>query len=156
MLRKVAANVIAGAASPFEGKAALMLGLPRSLGGMGFDGVKLNERVELSKDARALAGKSRCYCDLYWDDGLDVECQSALIHDNRQSFLSDSNRIAALSVMGVRVLPLTYDQLSNPRKFDAFATTVAKLREIKLRPKTDRQLRAANRLREELFQDSGE
>lgn len=151
ILRKMAEHTTAGAASPFESKAGLMLGLPRSMGGMGLDGMRFNECVDLSRDARALAGRNRCYCDLYWDDGLDVECQSALIHNNERSYLSDSNRIAALSVMGVRVLPLTYDQLVDQRKFDAFAWTVAKLRGIELRPKTKRQLAAATRLREELF-----
>lgn len=150
-LLSVATLVMADAASPFEVQAALLFGLPRHMGGEGLGGLQLNKKVELSSAARMLAQRECCYCDLYWDEGVDVECQSALVHENRLSFLSDSRRAAALQHMGIKTLPITYDQIRSEKQFDALAQTVASLRGIERKPKTDRHKSSARNLRKQLF-----
>ncbi|WP_322150886.1 hypothetical protein [Paratractidigestivibacter sp.] len=141
------------AASPFETQAGILLGFSRRRGGEGFGDFTFNEKVELTSDAKLLAQRQCCYCDLFWPDGLDVECQSAAFHDNEPSFLSDSDRIAALSLEGVAVLPLTYAQLNSPSRFAAFSGAVARALKRPQRDKTAAQEAAARKLRGELFVD---
>ena len=143
--------VVPGAASPFEVQAGALLGFPRSLGGEGLAGLRFNEKVTLTSEARLLSGKECCYCDIYWEDGVDVECQSAQHHDSLDSYVSDSERTAALKAMGIEVVPLTYGQLSSPDRFDAVVRLVADVRGISLRKKTPRQLAKNAELRNELL-----
>ena len=150
-LRKAAELVKPDAASPFEVQTGIMLGFSRRLGGEGFGNFTHNEKAELSRDAKLLAGRSYCSCDLFWPDGLDVECQSVQFHDSSDSFISDSNRTAALSLMGIQVLPLTFEQLKQPDNFDAFSNAVAKALGRKRKPKSALQIEAARRLRDEVF-----
>ena len=89
-------------------------------------------------------------------DGLDVECQSSQYHDNLDGFLSDAERAAALRLMGVNVLPLTHAQLTNPARFDAFCDAIALARGLERKPRTEKQARAAEQLRTELFIDWAE
>ena len=135
-LRVAASLVKPDAASPFEARAGILLGLPRQHGGEGHAGLSFNKRINLSSKAKTLAHRSFCLCDLYWEEGLDVECQSTLVHNKANSFLSDSDRTTALRNMGIDVLPLTYDQLKSEARFAAFSKTVANIRGKRLKPKT--------------------
>lgn len=152
-LRQTAELVVPLAASPFETQTGILLGFSRRRGGEGHAGYTHNERIDLSRQARLIASREYCLCDLYWPDGLDIECQSAQHHDDENSFLSDSDRSAALELMGVKVLPLTYKQLGDADRFEAFAMAVAHARGIKPRPKTAAQLKAAAILRDEVLVD---
>jgi hypothetical protein len=139
------------ASSPFETQAGVLLGFSRRRGGEGFDDFSFNEKVELTPQARLLGQRSFCLCDLYWPDGLDVECQSATFHDNQDSYISDADRISALSLVGVTVLPLTYAQLRDVERFDAFADAVARVLDRRHGEKTPLQATATQRLRKEVF-----
>ena len=141
------------AASPFETQAGALLGLPKLLGGAGLGGFTHNEKVELTPDARLLARRDCCYCDLFWPDGLDVECQSALYHNNVDGYLSDSDRAAALSLVGVDVLPLTYDQMRDPKRFSAFVHATERSLGRKHVEPSEAQEAATQKLREEIFVD---
>lgn len=152
-LLKAAELVKPGAASPFETQAGVLLGFPKRLGGEGLGGFAHNEKVSLTPDARLLAQRECCYCDLYWPDGVDVECQSAQYHDTEGGFLSDSDRTAALKLVGVEVLPLTYAQMRDEGRFDAFILAVEQALGRKPRPKTSRQATASRELRDEVFVD---
>lgn len=152
-LGRAAELIAAGAASPFEVQAGVLLGLPRRLGAEGFTGFSYNRRVILSHDARLLAQRNSCYCDLYWEPGLDIECQSALVHQTEASFLSDSDRTAALRRMGVDVLPITYSQLADPARFEALSKTVSRLLGKRPYPKSARQKQLSARLRSEVLVD---
>lgn len=120
-------------ASPFEVQATMFLSLPPKLGGQGFKGLENNKEIKLTSDARLLSGRVRCcYGDLFFENTtsgrpLDIECQSGLVHDRYESFISDSDRMAALQTMGIEVLPLTYDQLFNPEKYHAVCAHIAHL-----------------------------
>lgn len=138
-----AAELMTGSCdSPFEVQASLLLGLPRRIGGMGFTDIENNKVIHLSGDARALCGKSTCRADIYLEARgthrpVDIECQGAMVHDSGESAISDSRRTAALQSMGIDVVPVTFDQVSDPRGFDALTTLVAKRSGRKLMPKTE-------------------
>ena len=150
-LLRAAQLVLPNAASPFEVQASMLLGLPRRLGGEGHDGLTLNKKIALSADAQMLAQREHCYCDLYWEEGLDLECQSAMAHDREASFLSDSDRTAALRCMGIDVLPVTFSQVNHQERFDALSRTIASMRGRKLAPKTAAQRKRAIELRSEVL-----
>lgn len=150
-LRHAAQLVLPNAASPFEVQASMLLGLPRHLGGEGHDGLTLNKKIALSTDAQTLAQREHCYCDLYWEEGLDLECQSAMTHDREASFLSDSDRTAALRCMGIDVLPVTFSQINHQERFNALSRTIASMRRRKLAPKTISQRKRAIELRSEVL-----
>ena len=150
-LLQAAELVKAGAASPFESQAGVLLGFPKRLGGEGLDGFTHNEKVALTPDGRLLAQRDCCYCDLYWPEGLDVECQSAQYHETEGGFLSDSDRTAALRLVGVEVLPLTYAQMKDKGRFDAFVLAVERALGRKHGSKSARQVAASRNLREEAF-----
>ena len=150
-LRHAAQLVLPNAASPFEVQASMLLGLPRHLGGEGHDGLTLNKKIALSTDAQTLAQREHCYCDLYWEEGLDLECQSAMAHDREASFLSDSDRTAALRCMGIDVLPVTFSQINHQERFNALSRTVASMRGRKLAPKTTAQRKRAIELHSEVL-----
>lgn len=152
-LERAARLVVPDAASPFEVQAAVLFGFSRRLGGEGFEGLRHNVRVPLSPEARLLARRDCCYCDLWWEEGVDVECQSSQHHDNLGSYLSDSERTSALKLMGVDVVPITYEQLRNPNSFDALVRLVAEARGTELRKKTAGQLKRSRELRDEVFCD---
>lgn len=101
-----------GTASPFEVQTGVILGFSRRRGGEGQAGFVHNQRIALTPEARALARRTSCYCDPYWEEGLGLECQSAIVHNVGGSYLSDADRTAALELMGVKVLPATYGQLT--------------------------------------------
>lgn len=153
--RTVTELVVPGAASPFEARAGILLGLSRRRGGEGYEGFAYNKRLDLPDKAKALARRGSCICDLYWDNGLDIECQSALVHDNAASFLSDSDRTTALKHMGIDVLPITYDQIKSEKCFNALSETIARALNLRYRPKTPRQIKTSKALRSELFADWG-
>lgn len=150
-LARVSELVFPGAASPFESKAGLILGLPTGLGGYGHEGMTHNKQVLLRAGSQRLSEKRCCFCDLYWEEGVDVECQSRMAHENEVSFLSDSERAAALLNEGIAVLPLTYAQLSDRSRLDEFAQVLAKLRGIAQKSSSNRQLQKADALFNDLL-----
>jgi hypothetical protein len=152
-LEKAANLVVPQAASPLEARTGMLLGLPQSMGGEGLGGFSHNERILLSPNAKTLANRDCCYCDLYWADGLDLECQSIAYHDNRKSYLSDADRSAALETMGIRVLPVSSRQIATRQRLDALASTVAQMRGIELPKKTERQRQKTDLLIREVQED---
>lgn len=140
------------AASPFEVQTAMLLGLPSRIGGYGINGFEANKKVRLNPGGRSLSKKSHCYCDLFWEEaGVDVECQSAMVHKNADSFLSDSERTTALRGMGLDVLPITFDQLSDTERFDSFVGVLANMLGLPLGSRTEAVKKATIRLRAEVL-----
>lgn len=151
---EIASLVKPGAASPLEVQTGMLLGLSKRRGGEGFSGFEFNKRVQLSPRAKLLYGKEACYCDLFFEEAsLDIECQSTLIHNNQGSLISDFNRSAALNELGINVLFASHEIMLNPRRFDAFADLVAKRLGVARRKQSEAHVRAAGKLRAELFCD---
>lgn len=157
-LLRAAELVVAGAASPFEVRAGMLLGLSRRLGGEGYGPFRHNQRVDLTHGARQLARRAFLVCDIYWDAAegrraLDAECHSRLAHASEESVVSDADRAAALDLVGVDVVSITYGQLTSPARFDALSQLIAQKLGVSYRRRTPNEAAAAARLREEVFAD---
>lgn len=151
-LQKASTLIRENAASPFEVRTGILLGFPRRLGGEGFWDFSFNHRVALSREGRLLAQRQFCMCDLFWEkSNLDLECQSALVHQGERGFLSDSDRSAALSYMGISVLPITYAQLHDAQRFAALVKVIGRLLGTRLRTKTDAQAQLSHELRKKVM-----
>lgn len=151
-LEQAALLAVPGAASPFEARTGMLLGLPSELGGEGLAGFSHNEEVALAPVARRLARRSTCRCDLFWPAGeglraLDLECQSHRFHTSERSALSDADRATALQSMDIDVSFVTYGQLTNLARFDALAQTIAQKVGGQLPERTDEFLAARAELR---------
>lgn len=79
-----------------------------------------------------------------------------MYHDNSQSFLSDADRTAALEYLGMKVLPVTYEQIKCPIRLEALSRTIAQLRGIAYRDKTPREAAASAALHSEILLDWAE
>ncbi len=145
--------MVPGAASPFEAQTGVILGFSRQRGGEGHTGFSHNRRIALSREARALARRASCYCDLYWDEGLDLECQSKLAHASGSGYLSDADRATALELMGISVLPVTYAQLTTEERVVALSRAVAEKRGVAWQPPTARERELGSGLRSEVLRD---
>ena len=157
-LAEAAGLVRAGAASPFEARTGMLLGLSRRRGGEGYGGFEHNHRIALTADAALLARRRACYCDVYWDGplpdgvaGLDLECQSTSHHFGAKSSVSDADRATALQAMGIEVAQVTFAQIADPVTFEVFSEHLARRLGIPRPEKTEAQLRAQADLRRELF-----
>lgn len=156
-LLSAARGFLGEARSPFEVRAALLYSISGPQGGEGFD-VSLNERIPLSRQAKELCGQNTCFADLLLTskDGskqLVVECQSKLIHSDRERQLGDFDRQAALSSMGYEFIPLTYGQLVHPVKHRAMAKLIAEKLGEEYREKKELLLSREQDLRWELYKD---
>ena len=151
-LVKATEFLVPSAASPLEVQTAMLLGLPSSMGGYGIGGFEANRKVRLNTGGRLLSKKSACYCDLFWEEaGIDVECQSTMVHQNADSFLSDSERTTALRGMGLDVLPITFDQLSDSARFDSFVKVLVGMLGLTLESRTEAVKKATVGLRAEVL-----
>lgn len=153
-----AAKMVLGVCrSPFEVQAAMLLGLPRKLGGYGFD-LRTNEQLNLTRQARRIAQRGYCVADLYVasKDGtcaVDVECQGAAVHSSLGAAAPDADRTTALEAMGVDVVLLSYAQIADPMRLATVAGLMAAKLGEALRPKTARMVMAESDLRRRIFID---
>ena len=156
-LRWAAENLAGVCASPLEVEAAMLLGLPRSVGGEGLD-IECNKRIQLSPAARSIYPHTCCYADILIEGngdnaGVIVECQGKAVHDSDEAWSSDSDRATALTCMGYEVILLTHGQLTNPRTYEIVVDLITHKAGIDRRPKTSRQQIAESDLRANLFID---
>ncbi|MDY4041639.1 MAG: hypothetical protein SOY67_06025 [Collinsella sp.] len=134
-LARVSRLLIPGARSPKEAEIALLLSLPRRLGGRGIQGIILNHRVDLSREARAVAGRKYLVCDIFIAGaGLELGYDSDSHHLTRRSHESDARRENALRMMGVGYMGMTSGQLHQWSAFDALADRLAAEAGMRLRP----------------------
>lgn len=160
-LVEAAAFALENAASPFEVRAGLLLGLSRRRGGEELPPFRLNRRVVLTPAAARVARQRTCYCDIFWDEtadaacaGLAVECQSASHHFGAISSVSDADRATALQLLGIEVVQLTHGVLADPTRFAIFAASLAERLGVRRRRRGNAALTKSQlRLRRELFVD---
>ena len=155
-LTEAARRARVGAASPFEAQAGMLLAESVRHGGEGYLGLEHNRRVTLSADAKRLCGLSSCYCDLFWEregGDVDVECQSSSHHFGSRSSVSDADRSTALQMMGIEVIQLTYAQMENAQRFEAFSRLLAEKLGVERQERTQREKRAQEDLRASVLVD---
>lgn len=108
-----------GSASPLETQCALLLFLPPRYGGEHWPLPLLNKRIVFDQKASKIAGVPSCVGDEVWDHERAVlEINGFEYHADRDGFLIQSGRPAALRSMGYKVLDINHDQMKDPLKFE--------------------------------------
>lgn len=126
-----------GSASVRESQIALFMGLPLRYGGFNLGLPQMNYRVEASREARIISGRSHFRCDLCWpDQKVDVEYQSDEMHEGRRMRIRDSRRTNALITMGWNVICITNSEAQNLSTLEQIAERIRKLIRKRSHPST--------------------
>lgn len=116
-----------GSASPRETALALLLGLPRHLGGYGLETPLMNHPVKLNEQAASIAQRASLRCDLCWPKfKVDVEYQSDFAHQGEFARIRDSRRANALAAMQWTTIGVTSEEMNSMAACDAIAEAVRK------------------------------
>lgn len=116
-----------GSASPMETKLAMLLCLPKCLGGYGLPWPQMNHRIDMSGRSRKAASKDYYACDLFWPDcQIAVEYDSDAFHTGSERIASDASRRNALLARGVTVITITKRQVLDKKELDRTAASLAK------------------------------
>lgn len=124
-----ATYALAGSASPFETIVFAMLCLPAQYGGFGCGslpgGALLNHTIEFDLDARIMSsGMPYAICDLYFPLAkIDFEYNGAT-HDLDSSHLHDNRRNNGLRSMGIEVINIARNQVTDLEALEAMARMV--------------------------------
>ena len=111
-----------------------MLVLPCSLGGYGLPMPVLNQRVDVAALAKKVTGSQFYECDLFWPEkNLDVEYDSKTFHSSKKKISKDSKKRNALEHMGIRVVTVTWEQVSDPIEMNRIARIIARHLGVRLR-----------------------
>ena len=125
LLKRIANYAIGGSASPRESALAMMLSLPRKLGGWSCPKPKLNERIELSKCAASHCGRSYLVADLLFEEAkLDVEYQGKEWHSGDEGRSRDETRQNALLQMGLSCYFISGEQIKDEAEIGGLATFI--------------------------------
>ena len=115
--------------SPRESALALMLTLPRRLGGYALPRPLLNKRINSQ-----LIRNDHFRCDLLWPkEGLAIEYDSDLHHVGAQKIAKDASRRDALALLGIQAITVTNKQFASMNEMDKVAHAVAKTLGIRQR-----------------------
>lgn len=123
--RRILDHFVGGARSPKEAQIAAMLALPRRLGGYGIRGVTLNQQIDLSPEARAVAKRAYVEGDVFIEP-----LQHAIEYDSDEHHLGDeahdrdTRKANALRMMGLELTSLSKGQLHSWLEFDILATAI--------------------------------
>lgn len=140
------------ARSPMETVSAMLLGLPRRIGGKGLPGMALNYRVDLDRQGQKLAHRSYLLCDLFWPEArLDVEYEGREFHSGEHNMASDKNRANALKHMGVSTISLFDEHMRDEDALDTVVADIARILRFRIRPLTDADRLRTRELRHALF-----
>lgn len=143
-----------GSESPAETQLAMLLALPKRLGGEGLSHLKLNMKVPLEASSRALLEKDSLRLDVGFSSELvDIEYESSEFHtDDERSRTNDSKRRGILQKMGYSVITVVGEQMRVLRQFEVVVTILFEKLKRKRRKRNQLQLRARIDLREALFE----
>lgn len=120
--RRALHNVQGGSNSPMETILAMLLCLPRSMGGYGLPSPRLNEKVLVKLPNGRTAER---YCDLYWRKlRLAFEYDSDEYHQAGEKWQRDSNRRAELGAEDVEVVSVARSQVEDARELEKLAVVV--------------------------------
>lgn len=114
-----------GSNSPMETVLALLFGLPRRLGGLGFGPVVMNRKVTLASGPR--------WVDIFFPEaGVGLEYKGRIPH-SIEKVGRDDRRQNGLVGSGVTIINVWYEDLSVPHLFDQLVRDVAGALGVRLR-----------------------
>lgn len=120
--------------SPRESALALMLTLPRRLGGYALPRPLLNQRINIPRSSSQLIRNDHFRCDLLWPkEGLAIEYDSDLHHVGAQKIAKDASRRDALALLGIQAITVTNKQFASMNEMNKVAHAVAKTLGIRQR-----------------------
>lgn len=147
-----AMHAIAGSASPFESKWALLTCLDTRRGGEGWPVPALNQRVDFDTEARLISHQAYAICDQLWPESkMAIELDGEAYHADELGFKRSSGRKAALEHLGYTVQEITYDQVSDISKYDVIVHTAAERLGLPLGKRTSAFRKRQRDLHRELF-----
>lgn len=134
--RRASSYLIGNAASPMEAEAALMVSLPKALGGYGLPKPSLNHPLPLSAEQQSSMKRESIIADMLWTKGkVAVEYDSNQWHSGNDKFIKDSKRRNDILSLGYHVQSITFDEISSIVSMDSICETLRKT--MKLRKSAD-------------------
>lgn len=125
--RRTFSLVREGSRSPMETALAIMLALPRAQGGMGLADFSMNHRVDMPASMRTAFSSSFLELDLYFPKaGLALEYDGES-HAELKRRTHDADRVAALSMLGIRVRTITSRHFSHKLEMHRALNGIAQL-----------------------------
>lgn len=144
--------VVPNSNSPRETDVAIILMMPRSMGGFGLSGFVMNPSIRLSSHLGAIVGSDTLKPDFYWPDRkVMLEYESQKYHRGPSAMSRDERRRRAFESEGYHVMRLMNDVLKTNDELNSFMTQLAQALGIYRRPASQHMLDCRRRLREELF-----
>lgn len=132
-----------GSASIMEAMAYMILALPHTLGGYGFDGPFFNFEIKIKDEFGKQIGLKRCFADLYYKSAkVAVEYDSFAFHNSPAEQGKDALRAAILERQGIAQMSLRTIQLYNQEACRDFAHNLAKRlgKRLRIRSKNFEQM----------------
>lgn len=133
--RVAAKHMIPDSASPMETKVALLLSLPKRLGGFGLPTPELNHEITVETERCVGYKRGAIRFDMFWKKGsLAVEYDSDQWHTGPEKIQADSMRRNAINALGYDVITITNQEYQNIDSMTDIARTIAKKVRHKMRP----------------------
>ena len=124
-------------ASPPEAFLAMVLGLPFRLGGLQIRGLEANRRLEPSRKAQTIAGRSTLVPDLLLRDSrLAIEYDSTAEHAESRQLTRDAQKRLALEADGYKIVTVTTKQLANRFEMRRIAEQIYRHQGMRFRPQS--------------------
>lgn len=139
-------------ASPMESIQAMLLCLPRSLGGLGVGQAELNGVIDRTATGKPFPCGAFYRGDMVWrSHNLIVEYDSDLCHSGSEQIARDSKRRAALLAAGYTVVTVTKAQVLDARELEKVANLLIRKMGGKVRRQPYNALSRRYELRKALF-----
>lgn len=136
--RQAAKHMLDNAASPMEAELAMILTLPRRLGGYGLPKPELNYRLNLGTANGFVLSRTSIIVDLAWPERkLVLEYDSDQFHTGSEKIAADSERRNDIELLGYDVQTVTNKEISSIGKTDKIAKTVASKLGVRIRSEGD-------------------
>ena len=153
--RQALSYVLDASASPMETALAMLLTLPTSHGGYGFELPKMNGAVAVPEALQGRIGASVLHCDLLWEEqGVVMEYDSDRYHTGPERIERDAQRKNNLRLLGYEVLVATRRQVVDAYRFEGVAELLAQCLGRRLRIRRNDFDRRRHQLRAALFSRS--
>ena len=143
--------VVDGSASPMESKLALMLFLPRTVGGFGLPKALLNHPIPVRGRAASYTRRQLIIPDMYWPKARLVLEYLGGHHDDPGRAALDSERDNAFAAMGHSVIDVTRREARDLGTLSAIAADICRASSYHQRPATPRMLERRCELHARLF-----
>lgn len=132
--RQTLKYLVNNAASPREVQLAMLLTLPRKVGGFGFPVPELNATIALDRAQQRVISRGHLSVDMLWrKEKVVVEYDSDQWHTAKDKITYDSRRRNLLKSMGYEVITVTNEEIKHPADMAKVAEAIAKMLHCRLR-----------------------